>query len=136
MKTREMSFWYNAKESDLTIPFFQEFLGSVEELTLWSSKDVIVEVPYVILYNIVTRNQPRLKHLKVCDDLCLEAVFMLFATHEIEEMPFFVINKHILVSRIHKPYRLESITISEILRTKNEPHMHSLIAYQQRPYVF
>ena len=105
-----MSFWYIAKESDLVIPFLQEFLSSVEELKLWSLRDYsIVEVPYVLLYNIVTSNQPRLKHLKVCD-ISLEAAFMLFCTHECEEMPS-VNNKRILVSRIPKPYRLEGITI-------------------------
>ena len=60
------------EKMDPVIPFLQELLSSVEVLELIVTDDrdheldkYIITVPYVILYNIVTSSQPRLKHLKI-----------------------------------------------------------------------
>ena len=54
------------------IPFLQDFLSSVEVLELGNDgeffSDLIEDmstIPYVILHNIVTSSQPRLKYPKI-----------------------------------------------------------------------
>ena len=54
------------EKMDPVIPFLQDFLSSVEVLELTDAfcKETDI-VGYIILYNIVTSSQPRLKHLKI-----------------------------------------------------------------------
>ena len=110
---KKMMYFENS--SDLAIPFLQEFLSNVEELELYSGfigSDFVV--PYLLLYS---SNQPRLKHLKVHGDSCLVVAY----------------NKQIrenLVSRIPKPYQLESIKIRLSVLNERARYIQCLIEYQ------
>ena len=71
-----MRMLYVENSSDLVIPFLQEFLSNVEKLELYSELigklEFKLQVPYLLLYIIVTSNQPRLKHLTVHDNEMFE----------------------------------------------------------------
>ena len=80
------------EKMDPVIPFLQRLLSSVEVLELMVTDDhdyeldkYIITVLYVILYNIVTSSQPRLKHLKINGDP--------FVTNWVLELTFEVLKK-------------------------------------------
>ena len=77
------SVWCNKNDKQLVVPFIQEFLSEVEVLDLGTSDSVFgvtlmsVAAPYVPLYNIVTSNEPRLRHLKLSGNLIAIEIFLL-----------------------------------------------------------
>ena len=108
---------------DPVIPFLQEFLSSVEVLELNTDilKDRIYEtthtVLFVILYNIVTSSQPRLKHLKIhgvpyLTDWGLDTVSeLIFKTKSHESVLKAMHNSVPLASNIPKAYPLEGLSV-------------------------
>ena len=73
---------------DLVIPFLKDFLSSVEVLELDATghnEKTLKTVPYILMHNIVTSKQPRLKHLKVntADDITEVTCWMLSSVVEL-----------------------------------------------------
>ena len=129
---KKMMYFENS--SDLAIPFLQEFLSKVEKLQLCS--EFIgwdFEAAYLLLY---TSNQPRLKHHQ--GGVIRHAwrrhscCFVLMRLKKCSNYRY-VRNKEILenlVSRIPKPYQLESIAIRSVRTKQTARYIQCLIATQ------
>ena len=108
---------------DPVIPFLQDFLSSVEVLEVGTdilkSKmcETMPTVLYVILYNIVTSSQPRLKHLKILGLPLLtnwgfNKVYELIFTTKSKESVLEVVYKSVpLASNLPRPYPLEGLSV-------------------------
>ena len=100
------------------IPFLQEFLSSVEVLELdtdlsTSTPNAIHTVVYVILYNIVTSSQPRLKHLKIrglifLNDWVSDLFFKKKSKESVIEAMYTFVP---LATNLSHPYPLEGLSV-------------------------
>ena len=114
---------HSALKMDPIIPFVQELLSSVEVLELGTAntpKDVddleeaMHTVPYVLLYNIITSSQPRLKHLKiygipVVADWVLRTIAELISTTDEDSKPYRY--TYVPLASFPNPYSLEGLSI-------------------------
>ena len=112
---------------DPVLPFIQNFLSTVEKFELGTSGDPIndsnldeevVMVSYILLYNIITSQQPHLKHLEVYGipmvvDMILNNVKKLCSDCE-NRSPFSPnsLFQVVLATHAPPPYLLKSLSVS------------------------
>ena len=117
------SVWCNKSDKQLVVPFIQEFLSEVEVLELGTSDNMFgvslmsMAAPYVPLYNIVTSNEPRLRHLKLSGvpkaiEMFLLAIAELICTTKCESCS----DQH------HAPLTLEPYPALESLTLTIQPN--------------
>ena len=133
------------EKMDPVIPFLQEFLSSVEVLELGTDNtpkdvsgldEIIHTVPFVILYNIVTSSQPRLKHLKIhgipfvtdwgldtVSELILKTNSTVSLLEEYTSVP--------LASTLPDPYPLEGLSVLPRSRGWGYAHEYMTSSYAQ-----
>ena len=130
---------------DPVIPFLQEFLSSVEVLELGTDntpKDVsgldgiMHTVPFVILYNIVTSSQPRLKHLKIhgipfVTDWGLDTVSELILETNSKQSVIEEYTSVPLASSLPDPYPLEGLSVLPRSRGWGYAHEYMISSYAQ-----
>ena len=118
------SVWCNKSDKQLVVPFIQEFLSEVEVLELGTSDNLFgvslmsMAAPFVPLYNIVTSNEPCLRHLKlsgvpIAIEIFLLAIAELICTTKCESCSD---QQH------HAPLTLEPYPALESLTLNIQPH--------------
>ena len=101
---------------DPVIPFLQELLCSVEVLELFIGDVYQCLDPYVILYNVITSSQPRLKHLKIrgvpfVTNWGLELTFELFLRKNKLPSVFDQYTSAPFTSSLPDPYPLKGLSV-------------------------
>ena len=134
------------EKMDPVIPFLQEFLSSVEVLELGTDNtpkdvsgldEIIHTVPFVILYNIVTSSQPRLKHLKIhgipfVTDWGLDTVSELILKTNSKKSVLEKYTSVPLASSLPDPYPLEGLSVLPHSRDWGYAHEYMTSSYAQR----
>ena len=124
-KMQQFSLFGSKPKVDPVIPFVQKYLSSVEVLELTTDElpipwhvSTMSTVPYLLLYNVVTSKQPRLKHLRVEGNPMLMC-YLLDTVAELlcstTDSPFSFHSGTELATPAPAPYLLEELSVHTYL---------------------